>query len=297
MKTAILKYQSLFMTAFVFALSLSQLFAQELSWTGCGITKKAFMKEIAKAYEAKTGVKIVLTGGGATKGIRAASAGSSDLGGNCRHALVGAGGQILPAEAEATMVQVAWDAIVVIAHADNPLEDISLKNLKKVFAGEITSWKDLGSPLNKRIVLCTRKGKTSGVGYMFRLLAYNDPEHVFKARSMTFKSSGPLEKKIEESPAALGISGISSARKKAVKILSIDGIKPTKEAIESGKYPLFRPLYISTNKKQKAEVKKFIDFILSPEGQAIISKQGTVNLAEGKALQPLWNKKKAMFGI
>ena len=49
-------------------------FAEEVSWTGCGITKKAFMTEIAKAYEKNTGVKVALSGGGATKGIRTASA-------------------------------------------------------------------------------------------------------------------------------------------------------------------------------------------------------------------------------
>lgn len=73
-------------------------FAGDISWTGCGITKKAFMTEIAKAYEAKYSQKINISGGGATKGIRSAAAGTSDMGGTCRHRLVDSSGKINPAE-------------------------------------------------------------------------------------------------------------------------------------------------------------------------------------------------------
>ena len=134
---------------------------------------------------------------------------------------------------------------------------------------------------------------------MFRWLAFNNPEYDFKAMSLTFKSSGPLEKKIVKTPTAFGITGISSAKKRKVKVLSLDGISATKQNIASGKYPLFRPLYIAVNKNDKnPEIKRFIDFILSQEGQAVISSQGTVNMAEGKALVPLWNNKtKSMFGF
>ena len=67
----------------------SAVVADDLSWSGCGITKLAFMGELAKAYEAKTGIGVKLSGGDATKGIRAVAAGTSDLGGTCRHWLKG----------------------------------------------------------------------------------------------------------------------------------------------------------------------------------------------------------------
>ena len=270
--------------------------AGEVTWTGCGITKKAFMSEIAKAYEAKTGTKITLSGGGATKGIRSASAGTSDMGGTCRHWLFDATGNKHPAEKDAVLTQVAWDAIVVIVNPANPVDNISLADLKKIYDGEIVNWKDLGGP-DKRIVLVTRQGKISGVGYMARLLIFNDANYEFKARSLKVKSTGPLEKKVEKTAMAMGLDGISSARKRNVKFLKLDGVAPTKENIAAGKYPLFRPLYIATNKNAPAEAKKVLDFILSDEGQAIISAQGTVNLAEGKALTSLWAAKKAQFGL
>jgi len=261
--------------------------AGQLSWTGCGITKKAFMAELATAYEAKVGTKVKLTGGGATKGIRAASAGTSDLGGTCRHWLKEVNGNVHPEERDAELVQVAWDALVVIAHPTNAVDDISLDNLKKVYEGEITKWSQLGGD-DRPIGLIIRDGKSSGVGYMFRQTVFSDPDYTIKARALKVKSTKPLEKKVEKVKTALAVDGISSAKKRKVKFLSLDGVSPSKENIASGKYKLYRPLYLAYNKnKVSEEAKKFIEFALSPEGQAIISGQGTVNLAEGKALNPV----------
>ncbi|NOZ68854.1 MAG: hypothetical protein GXP46_06345 [Deferribacteres bacterium] len=133
---------------------------------------------------------------------------------------------------------------------------------------------------------------------MFRLFVFNDPEYDFRARSRVFKSTAPLEKKVEKSARALGVTGISSARKRRVKVLSLEGVSPTKENIASGKYPLFRPIYITVSRYRiKPGVRKFVDFILGAEGQAVISAQGTVNLSEGKALTPLWEKRKSGLGL
>lgn len=274
---------------FLFAIMSAPAGARELKWTGCGITQNAFMQEIAAAYKKKTGITIQISGGGATLGIRAAAAGTSDLGGTCRNWLGGPDNKH-PLEADAELVQVAWDALVVVVNRDNPINDISREDLLKIYDGKIVSWKKLGGK-DQRIALVTRSENYSGAGYMFRLLVFNDPHYVFKARSFKVKSTGPLEKKIAATATALGIDGISSAKKTKLKILSLNGVAPTKKNIASGHYPLFRPLYIAVNAKADKETRKAIDFILSKEGQEIISAQGTVNLEEGKALEPLWREK------
>ncbi len=280
----------------LFALFTTAVMAAEISWTGCGITKKAFMSELAAAYEKKLGTTVKLSGGGATKGIRAAAAGTADMGGSCRLWLVKAGA-IHSEEKNADLIQVAWDAIVVIANPGNGVEDISLDNLKAVLDGKITNWSQLGGD-DKRIALITRQGKTSGVGLMSRLLIYNDADYEYKARSIKVKSTGPLEKKVEKMGTAIAVDGISSAKRRDVKVLSINGVKPTKENIGSGKYVLYRPLYLVLNKSRpNPEARKFIDFALSAEGQKIISEQGTVNLEEGKALNESWQKQKKQYGI
>jgi len=77
-----------------------------------------------------------------------------------------------------------------------------------------------------------------------------------------------------------------------VELMAIDGIIPTKENISSGKYPLYRPLFLTLKKSNSNPIaREFVDFILSDEGQAIISNQGTVNLKEGEKLVSLWQER------
>lgn len=266
------------MALFLGSIAATNANAKELKWVGCGIVKKAFMNELAEAYEKKTGTKIVIRGGGSTKGIRAVAAGLADLGGTCRHKIdVGV-------EKAAKLHHVAWDALVIIVNRDNPIDSITVAQIKDVFAGKIMNWKDLGGQ-DAAINLYVRRGKISGVGLMAREILFDNPVFGFSPDAKIMRSTGPLERAIAKDAQGIGISGISSAiRDAGLKMLKVDGVSPTKENIMKGKYPLYRPLYLTTKGEPTGEIKNFIDFAKSDEGQLIISKQGTVNLEEGKAL-------------
>lgn len=266
-----------------------------ITWKGCGISKKAFMEDIAHAYEAKTGIRIELTSAGATDGIRAVSDHKSDLGGTCRHSLKDGKDGLIPEEANAVLTQVAWDAIVPVTHPETPVGNISLDNLKKVFDGTITNWKQLGGPARPMQIVLRSTDRISGVGYMFRLMAFQDPNYEFKVKAAEAKASGALEEQIENIPWSFGITGVSSARKSKVKIMLVDGVVPNKESIASGRYPLFRPLYVTMHKDANADSRSVVEFMLGAEGQQIISRAGTVNLKEGERLAPLWEKIEAKF--
>jgi phosphate transport system substrate-binding protein len=253
-----------------------------LKWTGCGITKKAFMAEAAKAYETKTGVKIALSGGGATKGIRFANAGAADLGGCCRPALPAT---FAAKEGETHVTVVGWDAIVPIINPQNPVTDISTDQLKAVYTGQITNWSELGGPDQPLVLVVRKGGEYSGVGYMARKILFGGEALPAPAGAMQVKSSGPLEKKVEAHPWAFGITGISSAKKRNVKIMSIDGAEATAAKIARGDYPTFRPLYLATKGVPSGETGKFISWLLSEEGQDVVEKSGTVSLRMGVGLK------------
>ncbi len=242
-----------------------------LTWAGCGITKKAFMAELASVYEQKTGVKIILEGGGAAKGIRRVGDRSVAIGGTCRPKLPHHGEEI-----RARLVPVAWDALTVIVHKDNPVDDIGLEALKAVFEGRITNWNELGGP-DRPVDLLIRRGKFSGVGRTLRELVFDDLDKVFVSEHV-YKSSGPIEKAAESNPNAIAVTGISSARKRDVKILALNGKEPSYENIRQGDYLLYRPLYITSNPghPQYKEVKKFIDFAHTRLGRDIIRRAGSV---------------------
>jgi phosphate transport system substrate-binding protein len=206
--------------------------ADDLRWVGCGITRKAFMLELAKAYEAKTGIKILAENGGATRGIRDTSSGASDMGGSCRSE-IRKPGSLFPIieESGVRLVPVAWDALVVIVHPGNPVDSLSLDQVRKLYRGEIRNWKDVGGR-DQAVRLLVRKGKISGVGRTIRELIFADYDMDFTDLAEVLPSTGPLEKRVEEDPAAVGITGVSSARKRKVKILALEGVKSTYDNIK-----------------------------------------------------------------
>jgi phosphate transport system substrate-binding protein len=250
----------------------------DISWAGCGITKKAFMAELAKAYEAKTGIHISISGGGATKGIRNAAAGNIDIGGACRASL-----NSLDEERNAHQIPVAWDALVVLVNKNNPVDNITFDQLKQIYLGNITNWKELGGN-DAPLELYVRRGKMSGVGRTLRELVFNNFDQDFKA-TYVVKSSGPVEKGVVKNVNGIGVSGISSAKKRDVKILKLNGHEPSYAKIKNGEYVLYRPLYLVTKRgATNKQVRDFIRYAVSAEGQDIIKKQGTVPYTEAMAL-------------
>jgi phosphate transport system substrate-binding protein len=233
---------------------------------------------LAKAYTAKTGIQVTLQGGGATKGIRNAAAGNIDIGGACRATIPGES-----VERGAYQIPVAWDALVVIVNKNNPVNSITFKELQKIYLGKITNWKELGGD-NAPVELYVRQGKLSGVGRTLRELVFANYDQEFKAKYVE-KSSGPLEQGVEKNLYGIGTTGISSAKKRDLKILKLEDKEPTYENIKKGEYLLYRPLYLVTKgPKSDPKVKKFISFALSKEGREIISNAGSVPYADAMSL-------------
>lgn len=243
-----------------------------LTWAGCGITKKAFMAELAKAYETKTGIKVLLQGGGATRGIRDTTNMRMDLGGSCRMSLPGED----RTEFHANLHPVAWDALVLITHKKNPIKNLNSDQVKDIYLGKITDWQQVGGAPGP-IHLYVRRGKISGVGYTIRQYLFQDSNISFVTKpNYIQRSSGPLEKSIEKDIYGLGITGVSSARKRHVKIINMDNKSPTYNNVMYGKYVLYRPLYLVTTPTPTPRVKEFVSFAMSKEGREIIRQNGTV---------------------
>jgi phosphate transport system substrate-binding protein len=241
-----------------------------LIWAGCGITKKAFMKELAIAYEKKTGVKIELQGGGATRGIRDVQTGKINIGGACRATL-----EFESKERFVKQIPLAWDAIVFIVNKKNPVNDISIDQVRDIYEGRITNWKQLGGN-DAPLELYVRKSPISGVGHTLRKLVFPNRDS-FTSRAHVVKSSGPAEKAVVANVNAFTATGISSARRRDVKMLGINGVEPDFETIKNGSYMLYRPLYLVTKVVEtNPMVRKFVDFATSEEGTEIIRKTGTV---------------------
>ena len=266
---------------------------KKLVWAGCSISKAAFMAEMAAAYKKKTGIEVDFKGGGATKGIREVANNTVDIGGTCRHVLDDPNTlATVPEERRTVLTPVAWDALVVIVHKDNPVDNITVDQLRDIYLGKITNWKDLGGK-NAPIDAYARKGKISGVGRTMRELVFTNYDQEYAVRYVV-EESASLEKDIVTNPNGLGVTGISSARKmkSIAKILKLNGKAPDYDNIKKGEYLLYRPLYMvsameAKDPETRKEVKKFIDFVLGPEGKAVMRAVGTVPYEDAI---PLWLK-------
>ena len=249
-----------------------------LTWAGCSISKNAFMSEMADAYQKKTGVIIDFKGGGATKGIRQVAAREVRIGGTCRQIMEDPKSNMtIREERRVQLTPVAWDALVVIVHKDNPVNNMTLDQLRDLYKGKITNWKQLGGK-DAPVELYVRTGKISGVGRTLREILFANYDEEFVAAHVA-EESATLEKDMVTNPNGVGMTGISSARKLTgvAKILRLEGKEPSFENIRDGKYLLYRPLYMVTHLQDNdPEVKRFINFVMGTEGKEIMRRVGTV---------------------
>lgn len=266
-----------------------------ITWTGCGISKKGFMKELADDYGKKHQITFVLSGGGATKGIRDVVKGDAHMGGTCRLPLLGSkvallkgteGAEGAEQEKDSILLPMGWDALVAITHKDNPVNNLSTKELKMVLTGKITDWSELkdNQGMKGKFNLYVRPGVISGVGRSLRQTLFDNNNQAFAKTAKLKKSSGLIEKAVVKDVNGIAVSGFSSANKReGLKLLSLDGKISNLYNLSTGKYPLYR-LLILTFMKESMQDPDISDFILYAKSRAaakIIKSAGTLPFTEG----------------
>ncbi len=166
---------------------------------------------------------------------------------------------------------IAKDGIAIIVHPSNPLSEITLAQLKDIYTGKISNWKDVGGKPGKIVVIS--RDVASGTFEVFKKIVLKGAKT--RADALMLASNKAVATTVEKTPGAIGYVGVGYISSK-VKALAVDGVEPTKETVVSGKYKLARPLYLYTDGKPTGLAKEFIDFVLSPEGQEIVDKIGFV---------------------
>jgi len=166
---------------------------------------------------------------------------------------------------------IAKDGIAIIVHPSNPLSEITLAQLKDIYTGKISNWKDVGGKPGKIVVIS--RDVASGTFEVFKKIVLKGAKT--RADALMLASNKAVATTVEKTPGAIGYVGLGYISSK-VKALAVDGVEPTKETVVSGKYKLARPLYLYTYGKPTGLAKEFIDFVLSPEGQKIVDKIGFV---------------------
>jgi phosphate transport system substrate-binding protein len=250
--------------------------AEYITGSGCSVSNVGYLPDLAKEYERRTGIKVFVRGGGSVVGIEDLRSGKVDFAAACRQRSAGDPEDII-------FVQVAWDALVFIVHPSNPIDAISLHDVRSIYAGRVTDWKQIrGNKAPIKVFLSRAKRGLSGVEASTNALVLNNQEPAQSPNILAMASTGIVEQMVETTPEGFATTGYTSARKRNVKMLKVEGVQPTGKNIIQGKYPMKRPLFLLLPKDPKPETRKFVDFVLSREGQQYLRLLNVVSLLDVK---------------
>jgi phosphate transport system substrate-binding protein len=227
-----------------------------------------------EAYmKANPGSNISLSGGGSGEGIKALIDKSTDIANSSREIKKPELELAKSKSVEPMETVVAIDAIVPIVNPKNPVKNLSLDQLSQIYQGNITNWKEVGGE-NLEIVVISRDS-SSGTFEAWAEMVLNKAKVTPRAQLQA--SNGAIVQVVSKNKYALGYVGLGYLDK-TVKALTVNGVMASEKTALSKEYPISRFLYMYTNGEPKGETAKFIKFVLSPAGQALVKKEGFVSL-------------------
>ena len=222
---------------------------------------------LGEAFQNDTGISFTYNPTGSGSGIKAVQEGRCDIGLSSR--------DLKESEKAAglTGTVLAYDGIAIIVNPKNPVTDLSMETIAKIYTGQITNWSELGGN-DAEIVLI---GREAGSGTRSGFESITGTEDACKYRQ-ELTSTGDVITTVAQNPGAIGYASVASV-KDSVRSLKVDGVAPTEETIKDGSYVVQRPFLLVTKKdiKLSDNAQKFFDYITSTNADKIITAAGVVS--------------------
>ncbi len=239
------------------------------STTVLPITQKA-----AEIFKEKEDISVSIEGSGSGNGIKALLDGTTDIA-NASRAMKDK--ELDAAQKKGLKIKeivCAFDMIVPVVHPSNGVKNLTLDQMKGIYDGSITNWKQVGGK-DENIVVISRD-TSSGTYEVWHKLVLKKAD--VRKDALLQASNGAVVSAVAENPKAIGYIGFGYISE-SVKPLMVNSIEGTIENGKSGKYPISRKLFMYVNENQYSEeAKSFVDFILSDEGQKIVKEVGYIPL-------------------
>jgi phosphate transport system substrate-binding protein len=235
-------------------------------------TNEGLTVEMSKAFKTQTGIDVIVRGGGSGRGIDGVLRDIIDIGNSSRDIKKPEIEKLKESNAKTKRVKIAIDGIVVVINkAITGVTNLDIAQVRDIFSGKITNWKQVGGP-DKKIVVYTRDAK-SGTGEFFNDTVLGKKAELTKTRIET-TGNADLAQKVAQDAQAIGYVGFGFATQIADQVVFVklshkekninDVVEPTSETIRTMTYPISRYIYQFVREdKLKGNVKKFIDFMLS----------------------------------
>jgi phosphate transport system substrate-binding protein len=228
----------------------------------------------AEAYMKKNpNVNISISGGGSGNGIKALIDKTTQIAMSSREMKKE---EIELAKSKAvTPVEhkVAIDALTPIVHLSNPVANLTIEQLSLIYQGKIRNWKEVGGKDLQIVVISRDTSSGTYESWQEKILH----KEKVTPRAQLQASSGAVEQAVSKNRFAIGYVGIGYVSKN-VKALTVNGIIANDKNALNGTFPIARPLYYYTDGQPKGAVAEYIKFVIGPEGQKIVKKEGFVPL-------------------
>ncbi len=219
-----------------------------------------------KFMEAHPGVQVNIQGGGSSQGVTAAISGAADIGSASRN--------LKDEEKAENLVEtvLAYDGIALVVHPSNQVGALTKDEVKNIYLGNITNWKEVGGADAKISVVCREAG--SGTRGAFEEIVMGDDD--ISNHVIIQNSNGAVRTTVESDSNSIGFISLSIVNDQ-VKAVNIDEVTPSVENVKNGSYKISRPFLYITKTNPEGLSKAFIEFALSDEGQAIVVEEGAIS--------------------
>jgi phosphate transport system substrate-binding protein len=225
-----------------------------------------------------SGVKVDVQAGGSSTGVKNAGSGASDIGNSSRD---------LKDEEKSLGIDehiIAIDGIAVIVNPNNKVADLTKEQIAKIFKKEITNWKDVGGD-DKPIVVVSREDGSGTRGAFEELMALIKKEKNAEGKEIEVSQvkydlianeNGVVKATVQAKDNAIGYMSMGYVDEN-IKALKVDGVEASFDNIKSKSYALWRPFLMLTKGELRPEVKAFLDYVLSDEGQQVVTEEGYIS--------------------
>jgi phosphate transport system substrate-binding protein len=236
----------------------------------------------AEKYMAKhQGASITVVGGGTGVGLSALQEGTTDIAMASRGLKTEEKLKLKGAKKDVKEGLIAYDALSVVVHPTNPVNQLTREQLEGIFTGKISNWKEVGGK-DEKIVAYSRE-TSSGTYEFFK-------EHVMDKKNyangiLMMPATGSIVQSVSQTTGAIGYIGLAYETKevKALKVSYDQGktfVAPSVESAKDKTYPISRPLFFFYEASVESKIKPFLDYVLSEEGQKIVQETGYIPLSK-----------------
>ncbi|MEZ9525535.1 phosphate ABC transporter substrate-binding protein [Enterovibrio norvegicus] len=250
--------------------------AQETITVSGSTSVTEVMEILAETYQAQNNSTFIeVQGTGSSAGVKAAKNGTSMFGMSSR--------DLKDSEKEPSLKEtvIARDGIAVVINNSNALNDLSIEQIAKIYRGEVKNWSEVGGE-NKPVVVVTRDTASGTRGAFEDIMNLKRKVNgitvsAISQRAQVGNGNGVVKTIVANNPFAIGYISLGSIDE-SLKAIKIDGVTPTEQSVASGDYPVARPfLVLSKDGKPSPAAEKFLDWVVSVDGQKIVMNEGYVS--------------------